>query len=145
MNWKQEAIEKLRKYEAKKKAIDSLTERIRMLKSEATSIRSASGENVVVRGSGSSKEDLLLSNIVKQQELTKSLAETKRWVKWVEGGLSVLCDEEWDILERFFVNQKHGAADELAAELHLDVKTVYRRKDDALRKFTIALYGYVEN
>lgn len=37
------------------------------------------------------------------------------------------------------------AVEDLASELIIDTKTVYRRKDSALRKFTIALYGVVES
>lgn len=48
------------------------------------------------------------------------------------------------LLDRFFIHQEKQAADRLAGDLHIDVKTVYRRKDDALCRFTVALYGKTE-
>lgn len=60
-------------------------------------------------------------------------------------GLAVLTPEERLVLDRFFIHPEKGAADRLAGDLHLDVKTVYRRKDAALLHFTISLYGGVES
>ncbi len=37
------------------------------------------------------------------------------------------------------------AIDNLASDFFVDVKTIYRWKDKALRKFTIALYGCTES
>jgi hypothetical protein len=48
-------------------------------------------------------------------------------------------------LERFYIKPEKGAADRLASDLNLDVKTVYKRKDAALRHFTVSLYGGVES
>lgn len=82
---------------------------------------------------------------MKREELGRSLEQTKKWVELVELGLSVLNDEERLILDGFYIRSEKGAADRLAGDLALDVKTVYRRKDAALRRFTIALYGCLES
>ena len=44
MNWKYEAIEKLRDYEAKKLALSTLPEEIRRLELDAQRIRRATGD-----------------------------------------------------------------------------------------------------
>lgn len=145
MNWKYEAVEKLRQYEAKKQSLASIPEEIRRLESAMHSIRSATADGTPVQGGGSGREDMMLSNIVHREELERSLEQAKIWVELVDAGLEILSEEERLILDRFYIHPEKGAADRLAGDLKLDVKTVYRRKDAALRHFTICLYGGTES
>lgn len=145
MNWKFEAVEKLRQYEAKKQSLKSIPEEIKRLESAMRSIRSASADGTPVSGGGSGREDMLLSNIVHREELERSLEQARKWVALVEAGMEILTQEERLILDRFYIHSEKGAADRLAGDLCLDVKTVYKRKDAALRHFTISLYGGVES
>lgn len=145
MNWKQEAIEKLREYEPKRSSMKNIPMEIRRLELDMERIRSASSDGSPLRGGGSGREDMYLSNIVKRQELERALKQTEIWVSAVESALSILDKEERAILDKFFIHPERQAADRLAEDLQVDVKTVYRRKDAALRKFTICLYGGIEN
>lgn len=145
MNWKSEAVEKLRMYEAKKRSLQNIPEELRRVKSAMKSIRSATADGAPVSGGGSGREDMLLSNIVLQEELERSLEQATKWVALVDAGLEILTKEERTILERFYVHPERGAADRLAGDLNIDEKTVYKRKDAALRKFTVSLYGGTEN
>ena len=145
MNWKNEAIEKLEQYEAKKQAIETIPEEIARLASAAHKIRSGTPSEVSVIGSGSKREDALLNNIVKREELNWSLEQARKWICIVETGLNVLNEEERTILERFYIHAEKGAAEKIAYDFAMDVKTVYRRKDSALRRFTLALYGCMES
>ena len=145
MNWKQEAIEKLEQYDAKKQSLRSIPTEIARLESVAQRIRSAQMDGVAVKRSGGGREDMLLNNIIQREELNWSLEQAQQWVGLVDSGLSVLDDEERLILDRFYIRNEKGAADRLAGDLAMDVKTVYRRKDAALRRFTIALWGCVES
>lgn len=141
MDWKKEAIEKLRQYSAKKLSLRTIPEEIRRMELEMQSIRSASSDGSPSKGGGNGRENMMLSNIVRREELERMLEQARIWVALVNAALSLLSQEERLLLERFFIFPEKGAADRLAGDLHLDVKTVYRRKDDALRKFTISLYG----
>lgn len=145
MNWKHEAIEKLKDYNAKKQSLTSIPEEIAQLESAVKGIRSASADGSPARGGSSGREDMLLSNICKREELGRSLASAKAWVSQVDTALAVLNQEDRLILDRFYVSSQKGAAERLACDLGVDVKTVYHRKDAALRRFTIALYGAVES
>lgn len=145
MNWKQEAVDKLRQLEAKETALRTIPEEIARLESAMESIRSASADGSPVRGGGSGREDMLLSNICARQELERSLQQTKLWVKAVNAALRVLQQDERRILERFYITPVQGAAERLSSELGKDVKTIYSKKDRALYKFTVALYGLTEN
>ena len=145
MKWTAEAIDKLRQYEAKKQAIRSIPEEIKSLEAAAQGIRSATSDGTPVSGGGSRREDMLLKNIILREELGLTCKLAQDWVKRVEGGLSVLTAEERLVLERFFIHPEKNVADRLAGDLHLDVKTVYRRREQAVHKFTTALYGCVES
>lgn len=145
MNWKQEAIEKLEQYDARKQSLLSIPTEIDRLESLARQIKGCRTDGIAVKSSGSGGEDMLLSNIIQREELSWSLEQAQKWVGLVESGLSVLNEEDRLILDRFYIRGEKGAADRLAGDLCMDVKTVYRRKDAALRRFTIALWGCVES
>lgn len=144
MNWKHEAADKLRNYEAHKQAIENIPKELKRLESIYTGIRSAATDSTPVSGGGSTREDAILSNIVHQDELRRRLREARLWVSIVDGGLSVLDEEERLVLERLFIHPVKGALKSLSEQLNIDNTTVYRRRDSALRRFTIALYGAQE-
>ncbi len=145
MNWKKEAMEKLGDYDAKRNALSSIPAEIKRLELSATSIRSSTSDSSPVKGGGSVYEDRILSNIAHRQELERSLAEAKAWVDMVDKGLAVLTAQERKILDRFYIHPAKGNVDRLCEELACERSQVYRRKDDALRHFTIALYGRTES
>ena len=145
MNWKSVAIDKLKDYGVKQIGIQNMSEEIQELKVRRRGIRSASADSIAVHGGGSGREDAMLNSIVLQKELEINLQGSQRWIKRVKNGLSILDEEERRILERFYINPERGAAERLSMDLGVDVKTVYHRKDRALRKFTIAMYGVSES
>lgn len=144
MNWKFEAIEKLRQYEAKKQSLHSIPEEIARLESAMRSIRSASADGSPVKGGGSGREDMMLSNIVHREELERSLEQAQKWVALVDEGLEILSSEERLILYRFYINPAKGNVDRLCGEIGVEKSQVYARKDAALHHFTISLYGCSE-
>ena len=141
---KQEAIEKLKQYGAKRTALEDIPLEIRQLELGMQSIRSADPDSSPVRGSGAKREDVMLNNITYRDELGISYQQTKMWMKRMDKALAAMTAEERLILERFYITPEKKAADRLAGDLRVDIKTVYRRKDEALRKFTMALYGVTE-
>ena len=144
MIWKNEAVNRLKAHQAKKLALENIPLEIRQQVLALSSIRSADPDSAPVRGN-STREDAMLNNMVYRSELEDSYLRTKLWVDATDKALGLLTPEERTLLERFFIYAEPKAADRLAGDLHMDVKTVYRRKDEALRKFTIALYGMAES
>ena len=144
MNWKSEAMEKLRLYEAKKQSLRSIPEEIKRLESTMKSIRSAAADGTPVSGGGCGREDMMLNNIVQREELERSLEQVKMWVALVDAGLESLTEEERLILERFYINPAKGNVDKLCGELGVEQSSVYRRRDRALHHFTVCLYGCSE-
>lgn len=144
MNWKTEAIDKLRQYEARKNALQSIPRELESLRSARRNIRSATADSTPTRGGGNGREDAMLSSIVKEQELERSLKTAREWVVAVESGLAILSKEERLVLDRFYISPAKGNVDRLCEELHVEKTQVYARKDAAIWKFTIALYGCCE-
>ena len=107
-------------------------------------IRSATTDATPVSGGGNTREDSMLSNIVHRDELKRRLKEAKLWVSVVDRALEVLDDEEWLVLDRFYIHRTKGAVSELCDRLNLEKSAVYDRRDKALRHFTLALYGVTE-
>ena len=139
--WKMRAMNDLEMYEARKTAIENISEQLRELEAEMTSIRSPGAENNSGRGGESRKDNRYINNIVSRDLLKENLKEAKRNVRRVERAMKVLTDEEKDILKLFFIKREKEAAFDLADKLRIDRKTVYYRRDLALEKFTIAMYN----
>lgn len=144
MNWKYEAIDKLKGYEAHKRALENIPREIKRLEDAFVSIRSATTDATPVSGGSSTREDTMLSNIAHREELERALKQAKAWVKMVDTGLAVLDAEERLALDRFYINRAKGNVDRLCEELGRVKSVVYDRRDKALRHFTIALYGVTE-
>lgn len=145
MNWRREAIDKLKNYEVHKLALENLPKEIKRLESAYAGIRSATTDGTPVSGVGNTREDSMLSNIVHRDELKRRLKEARLWVSMVDKALAVLNDEERLVLDRFYTHPAKGNVGELCERLHVEQSTVYRKRDNALRRFTIALYGVTDS
>lgn len=145
MDWKSEAIEKLRQYEARRQAIENIPIQIAEIESAMTSIRSAQIDSVPVKGGSSKYEDKVLSLIVQKEELQRCLERARLWVSMVDHAMAVLDQDERKVLDRLYIVGERGAVGRLADECYVDVRTVHRWKDAALRRFTIAMYGGTES
>lgn len=137
--WKDLAKTELEMYPAKKEALTTIPERIRELESAFVSLGSPSADKVAVQGGGSN--DKALNNIVQREGLFRNYTEVLAFTSRIERGLAVLTDEENEILSRCFIHPERGAVERIANARGLGKPTVYRMRDDALRKFTIAMYG----
>ena len=145
MDWKVFAMEKLRDHEMKRQSLKSIPLEIALIESSMTSVRSSDIDRTPNRGGGSDYHDRLLGLIIKKQELEDNLERAQQCVDIVTGALNALDQEERHILDRFYINPAKGNVSRLCEELYIEQSAVYRRKDAALRKFTIALYGVTES
>lgn len=144
MNWKHEAVDKLKNYEAHKNALESIPLELARLESSCAGIRSAAADGVPVLGGGGTREDAMLSNIVHRDELKRRLQEARLWVRAVDNALAVLDEKERLVLDKFYIHSGKGSVGTLCELLHIEQATAYRKRDSALRHFTIALYGVTE-
>jgi hypothetical protein len=145
MNWKTEAIEKLRRYDAMRQAAMNMPDEIARLEDEACSLRGLGTDNTPVKGGGSHREDGLLSNMVCRQELEAALRQAKAWLRITDRALAALTPEEKLVLHRFYIYPERGSVDRLCGELRLEQSSIYSKRDKALYKFTVALYGAADS
>lgn len=141
MNWKAEAKEKLRRYDAMRLATINIPEEIQRLEIDARSIRSARIDGTPVAGGGSRREDAMLNNILHRQELAWTLQQAQMWLKTTDRALTALTNEEKLILHRLYIYPEMGALERLCKELGVETSSIYRRRDRALKHFTLAFYG----
>lgn len=144
MNWKKEAADKLRNYTARQQAVTNISEQLRSLEIRAASIRSASADGTPVQGGGSGREEAMLNNIVSRAELERQLEQARIWCSTVGNALEVLTEQERLVLDRFYIHPARGNLDRLCQELGVEVAAVYRKRDAALHRFTIAMFGFDE-
>ena len=90
MNWKSEAIDRLRRYESMKSAVQSIPDELRRLEMEATSIKAVRTDKVQVKSGAIDRNEALLNNMVRREELQWTLNQAKLWVKTTDTALSNL-------------------------------------------------------
>lgn len=144
MLWKDAAMEKLRRYDGMRQALRNIPEEITRLKEEVRSIRGANPAMVSVRGGGGHREELLIENLVQRQELEWNLKQVKRWLAVADRALAALLPDEKLILQRLYLHPEKGALERLCNELGVEQSSIYRKRDQALQRFTVALYGFAE-
>lgn len=141
MNWKEEAAQRLGDYRYMRNAQGSIHREIKRLEKEAAALKSLNLDVVCTPNAPGRKEDRLLNNLVRRQQLEDSLEQVELWIDATDTALDCLKAEERQVLDRIYIHGDWGSATELAADLGLERSSLYRRRDDALRKFTVALYG----
>lgn len=144
MDWKRTAKAELRDLPVMREAIKNIPERVRMLESQKTALKSSTTDSTPVQGGGNRYEDRLLDLIVEQERLKHTLKAHRIRVALVEKGLSALTDQERTILTTFALHRSSEAVDLLAEQLYLERSRIYQLWDDALRRYTIAEFGIVD-
>lgn len=145
VNWCVFSIQRLRDYRSKLEAVDSLTEQIKALEDKYTAIRSATTDSTPVQGGNENRrEEMLIHNIATREELKNNLKIIEHEIATTEKGLAALTEEETKILTRFYINSQKGYVERLCDELFVSKTELYRRKESALKKFTMVCYGVVE-
>ncbi len=141
MNWKNEAIDRLHSYSAMVRATENLPRELDRLEKETPVLRGHAMEQPRVHSGYSRGEDGLLCNLIRREELTQALENARIWVDTTDHALSVLTKEEKTVLLRMYVQPEKGAVGRLCEELCVEQSSVYRKRDNALYRFTMALYG----
>ena len=141
MNWKNEAIERLNRYPAMVKAMENIPLEIKRLGWEAESIPSCSADHIHTQSTAGPRDDRIINNMVKRQEPRQAFENAKAWVDTTQNAMLVLTPEEEIILHRMYIEPQRGVVTELCAELGMEQSSIYRHRDQALYRFTMALYG----
>ncbi len=145
MNWKNEAMDRLRQYDAMCLAAINISQEIKRLEAASTAIRGARMDGNAVQSSGGRREEAILDNMMSRQELLWRLEQAENWLSCTDRALSALSGEEKLVLQRFYISPEKGSVERLCSELGLESSSIYRKRDKALRHFTVALYGSAEH
>lgn len=140
MNWKHEAIEKLNNLPAMLMAVDNIPAEIKRLEQELIDLRGIQPDRLP-HITPDRKDDPLIDNIVHREELSQAYNRAKIWVDTTRRAFKVLSKEEQAVLMAMYVNPTYGGVSELCKQLGMEQSTLYRRRDEALYQFTLALYG----
>ena len=139
MNWKNEAIERLSQYTAARCAESNLHSEVERLESVLRSPGVSRTDTPA--GSPKSREDWQLNQMLLLEQTRSRLHQTRQWLRSTEEAMNTLTEEERLVLQRLFISPKKGGVEALCRELAAERSSVYRRRDQALRRFTLALYG----
>ena len=143
MNWKAEAVRDLKCYTQRKSSIENIKERIKMLEEQYVSLRGVSTSEPVMGGL-SKQEEKMLDNISERERLKFSLKIAEELNGLTEKGLKSLNEREKKVIEGFYILECHNHVETLCQKMNIEKSTLYRIKDEALRKFTLSMYGVVE-
>lgn len=144
MNWKQEATERLRQLTVLQAACRNIPAQLKQLEQEACGIRAAGLEPVSGKGGFSRGDNRLLDNLVRRQELSWALERTQQTVQLTQKALKKLDRQEQQILYRLYISPEQKPLEGLCRELEMEKSSIYRHRDRALEKFTLAIYGLPE-
>lgn len=145
MNWKNEAINDLITYARKKESLTSMKQQIEAINMQLTSIRGAASDTEPVMGGVGQYEDRILDNIVKRDRLVLTYRATEQLVNLIEKGIAGLDQRERLVLDLFYIHRAKGNVERLMGELRYEQSRVYQIKNEALYKFTNAMYGAYDN
>lgn len=144
MNWKAEAAEKLQKYDAMRRAVTGIPKELARLEQEYRALSSAMGCGYNGAKNIRQREENMMNNIVSRQELQWSLEQAQRWMEHVNLALGVLTPEEKRILHNFYIAPTPGSTERLCVDMGVEKSSLYRRREKALQRFTLALCGATE-
>lgn len=141
MNWKNEAIDRLSRYRAMTQAVENIPKELTRLERSIQELRGCDPAKTPSAKNPGPRDDVLIGNIIKRQELCDSYENAKIWVDTTDQAMSVLNSEEKTILTRMYVTPERGVVDQLCFDLGVEQSSIYRKRDQALYRFTMALYG----
>ena len=126
MNWRSEAKRVLTTYQARCASLQSAELELQRLDQ--------------LRCTGKSGNDRL-NAMVTRAELMHTCKENALCIRAVDTALAALSKQEQELLTRLFIEPYWGGVQAMVDATGIPRTTLYRRRDRALRKFTMAMYG----
>lgn len=141
MNLRAQVVERLCNYEIMCVAVKNLQEQIQWLKLHQEGLHAVRTDRVVVQCQSDRAEERLLEDIEQRRKLEIALENTRRWLQITDRALQTLSKEEQLILRKLYICKTAGAISVLCQRLQLEKSSIYRKRDRALDKLVLALYG----
>ena len=145
MNWQKEAIEDLKNYNNLKEGIKSLKLRINSLNNNYKAIKTGDFSMQKVQGGkNKSSDERLIDNIAQRERLALVLKADQMLAERIEQGLQDLNEQERLVIEELVIKDKKNAIIELSRTLAYEKSKIYTMRNEAIKKFTIFMYGITE-
>ena len=135
MDWKMCAIEDLRRYKFIKVGIINSKERLAIINA------GLKGSFLTSKKESSPKNPDFMNSIVEVNKLRQNISSAQNMTKLIERALASLTDEEREILDKCYMENNPKSTSILSKELGFSSRSLYRVRDEALAKFTLAMYG----
>lgn len=146
MDWKNEAVRKLKRYPYMRRSLSSIPLDLERLELENQQLHSAGFRQISTPdGSPRHREDALVDNLMHRQELELALQQAALWVRNVEQALETLEPAARKLLLSLYSSEEPPTVTQLCQQLNLERSSFYRKRDTTLETFTLALYGAVES
>lgn len=143
-NWQRNAITDLREYEQVQQSLINIPQEIGTLEMAMTALRGAGFDKTPVEGGTSTYESRLIDNIDRRERLKINLEIAQAKVQRIGRGLAALSENEALVLRRFYIRRERDYLDRLCEELGYEERNIYKIKDVALKKFTLAMFGVID-
>ncbi|MBQ8004664.1 MAG: hypothetical protein IJ299_06200 [Oscillospiraceae bacterium] len=134
MDWKICAVDDLRRYRLIKAGLLNSEDRLSALSAFIKSRRAAKKPQ--------GRRDAELADAVLESKLLhRNIAVAQSTVNFIERGLAQLTEPERAVLDMFYICDGKKSAYTISKELGYSTRSLYRERDRALEKFTLAMYG----
>jgi len=142
MNWKKCVIDDLSNYKSIRQGRDNIKERISALDAIIFDAGAPELSAAPARKSGNGYENHLINYIFEKQQLELNLKATDAKIKMIEDALKILNPDEKRILTAFYIDRPESNVENYLLKYeHLSRTALYQKRDKAIYKFMIAMYG----
>ena len=137
------AVSAIKDFDNMQFIIDHTDEDINRIRAEMTGIRSPGYDGMPKSHNPQAGEECLLSSIEKIDLLKERYRQAQEYMDWFLPAWKELPEEDQFVLEAFYRDNEYGcnAADAVSRRLCIERASAYRRKNRAVEKLTIMLYG----
>ena len=145
MNWTKNAQDDLENYRVKKASIENLSIRIAEISAQMVNLKSQDLTKDRVQG-GTGGDETLLSLIDEKTRLENNLRMNEEFIAGIERGMKCLTEDEKAVIEAAYINGRQSGryVEAVCAQINYCPNSVDNIRKAALKKFTMARYGFVE-
>ena len=137
------AVDALKDYDGMAFIIANTSNEIKNTRDDMGSIRSPQFDGMPRTHNPQAGEERILKNIEEIDILQERYRQAVEYMEWFKPAWEELSSEERYVLETFYRDEggQTGAVYEICSQLNVERSTAYNRKNRALAKLAVLLYG----
>ena len=138
MDWKKQAVEDLKSHALRQKGLENIK---RIVSANRAACKGIQPEGVAASPVWNDRQ---LDLVCEEGRLQRMHDAAAGLVDAVDNALGVLTPEEKRVLDAFYIHHMPGHVPTLMEELGYEQRQIYKIKDRALYRFTVAMYGLTD-